>query len=235
MLSQKCQDMEGFLLVGGTALALQAAHRLSEDLDFAWPQKKLDRKKIQRILDLMAANGTPALYNNPIDKIDEAINDGIDLDDYHQDYLVDGVKLTFFAFGDYEADRDLIRRNLLSPARIGSVAIAEMDTLFVAKCIALTDRIKSRDIFDLHWLSQENPQQFGVQRIFEEAQRYRPHLAYEHLRYRLLDWPIPATDESFEALVTNPPTVQDIRDALRQEVCRMEEAMAARWGSAPGT
>ncbi|TAN48333.1 MAG: hypothetical protein EPN21_15200 [Methylococcaceae bacterium] len=37
-----------FTLIGGSALALQAAHRYSEDLDFWLPARQLDKSRIYR-------------------------------------------------------------------------------------------------------------------------------------------------------------------------------------------
>jgi predicted nucleotidyltransferase component of viral defense system len=151
-LAQHIPEISDYLLVGGTALALNIAHRISEDLDFAWPGKKLDRDQVDRIIRALSARGHVPVYSNPREDIDDAIEHGLELDDYCQNWLVDDVKLTFFAFGDYDVDRDLIRKGLEAPAKIGFVNVADSDTIFDAKCIALTDRIKSRDIFDLWWL-----------------------------------------------------------------------------------
>lgn len=221
-----CPDLDGFLLVGGTALSLQAAHRLSEDLDFAWPEKKLDRAKVRAVLDVLSALGKTVVYNNPPDKVEEAINDGIDLDDYQQDYMVGGVKLTFFAFGDYDRDRQLIRTGLADSRQIGHVAVADIPTLFATKCIVLTDRIKSRDLFDLWWMTHRSGLAMSTQSIFETVQQYRPHLPYEHVRHRLLDWQIPATDESFDKLVAEPITIESLRGSFRSDVDQLEENMA---------
>ncbi len=43
--------LEGFTLVGGTALALQIGHRISEDLDFNIFGQKLPIGRIDSILD----------------------------------------------------------------------------------------------------------------------------------------------------------------------------------------
>jgi hypothetical protein len=225
-IAQQCPDIAAFLLVGGTAISLQAAHRISEDLDFAFAGKKLNRADIKSVLNHLAALGKSVVYNNPPEAVEEAINDGIDLDDYQQDYLVDGVKLSFFAFGDYDIDRDLIRGALLAPARIGHVNVADLHTLFDTKCIVLTERVKSRDLFDLWWLTHQNGDLFSTQDIFETVQKYRPWMQYEHIRHRLLDWKIPATDESFAALISEPVTVDSIRAVFRAEVNALEASMA---------
>lgn len=221
-VSGGCDEIKNFLLVGGTALALQIAHRLSEDLDFAFPEKKLDRKLIATITNQLTDLGKNVAYNNPVDAIDDAINDGIDLDDYQQDYLVDGVKLTFFAFGDYDIDRELIKNALSEPAKIGFVNVADINTLFVSKCITLTDRVKSRDLFDLWSMTHGSSAKFSTQDIFKVAQEYRPNMQYEHISHRLLNWKIPSTDESFSSLISEPVTVESIREQFLLDVNEME-------------
>jgi len=49
--------LAGFTLVGGTALALQIGHRISEDLDFNIFGQKLPIKVIDGLLDELAAGG----------------------------------------------------------------------------------------------------------------------------------------------------------------------------------
>ena len=40
-------SLSGFVLIGGIALALQIAHRRSEDLDLAYPESRLPRVRFQ--------------------------------------------------------------------------------------------------------------------------------------------------------------------------------------------
>ena len=49
--------LAGFTLVGGTALALQIGHRISEDLDFNIFGQKLPIGRIDSILDELASEG----------------------------------------------------------------------------------------------------------------------------------------------------------------------------------
>ena len=226
-ISQHCDGIDEFLLIGGTALALQIAHRLSEDLDFAFPEKKLDRTKIRLITEQLQKLGKVVIYNNPPEAIEDAVNHGIEIEDYHQDYLVDDVKLTFFAFGDYDLDRELIRGGLVASSKLRFVNVADSQTLFDSKCIALTDRIKSRDLYDLWWLTRDGSTCGSTQSIFETIQKYRPSLQYEHVRHRLLDWKIGATDESFAPLINHSVTVESIRNDFRAEVNALESRMAA--------
>lgn len=117
---------------------------------------------------------------------------------------------------------------LIDSAQVGYVAVANLPMLFVSKCIALTDRIKSRDLFDLWWMTHKAALPLTTQSIFETIQQYRPHFPYEHVRHRLLDWKIPETDESFDMLVVEPITVETIRDSFRNDVNKLEMEIAAK-------
>jgi hypothetical protein len=88
--------MAGFTLVGGTALALQIGHRISEDLDFNIFGQKLPLKAIDGVLDELAVGGSTieSLITSG-QKITFKINTSENLDDYIQDYLIDGAKVTF--------------------------------------------------------------------------------------------------------------------------------------------
>ena len=225
--AQEVAEISDYLLIGGTALALNIAHRISEDLDFTVPATKLNKAQIRRIIACLEARGHTAVYNNPHDQLEDAIEHGLDLDDYLQNWLVDGVKVQFFAC-DYDVDRKLVADSLQIASRLGHVKVADSRIIFHSKCIALTDRIKSRDIFDLWWLITKvpKPDRFTIDDLFKTAQHYRPTMQYDAIRYRLLDWKISITDESYEALVQAPITIEQIRSELRAEVAAFESEAA---------
>ena len=87
--------LDQFLLVGGTALSVYLKHRLSEDLDFATTENKLPKKAISDFLDRLREDGCEVEDILPMAERQYAENEGCDIDDYHQDWSVDGVKLTF--------------------------------------------------------------------------------------------------------------------------------------------
>lgn len=226
--AQDVAEISDYLLIGGTALTLSLAHRISEDLDFTVPSKKLNKAQIAQIIAYLEAKGHTAVYNTPQDQLEDAIEHGLDLDDYLQNWLVDGVKVQFFAFCDYDVDRELIAHSLQVAPRLGHVKVADTRTIFHTKCIALTDRIKSRDIFDLWWLMRKVPLQdrFKIDDIFKTAQHYRPNMQYDAIRYRLLDWKLSITDESFETLIHDSISIEQIRLELRAEVSAFESDAA---------
>ena len=218
----KFPEISKFILVGGTALSLQVNHRLSEDLDFASLDEKLDRPAIKNIVFSLKKEGYEILETTPISAIEEFANEGLDLDDFHQDYLINGVKVTFFKFGDNREEREAVAQSGLS--HHGSIRVLDADGLFITKCLALAERIKSRDIFDLWWFVNSGGR--NVEDIFRTIRKFRPHIDYDHIRYRLLDWPIAKTDEGFESLVSGTQTIESIRSNLRDLVGKLEEDQA---------
>ena len=96
--------LAGFTLVGGTALALQIGHRVSEDLDFNIFGQKLPIKVLDGLLDELAEGGsTIESLITPEQKLGFKINTSENLDHYIQDYLIDGAKVTFHSRN--ESDR----------------------------------------------------------------------------------------------------------------------------------
>lgn len=87
----------GFTLIGGTALSLQWGHRLSEDLDFWLPSDRLDKTLISSIIHRCRDAGFEASMTTPNAQIVKARINGFDLLSRAQDYVVGGVKVTFFA------------------------------------------------------------------------------------------------------------------------------------------
>lgn len=88
--------LAGFTLVGGTALALQIGHRISEDLDLNLLGQKLPIRTIDELLDELAGDGaTIESLITPEQKVRFKINTSENLDHFIQDYLIDGAKVTF--------------------------------------------------------------------------------------------------------------------------------------------
>ena len=145
--------LAGFTLVGGTALALQIGHRISEDLDFNIFGQKLPIKAIDGLLDDLAAGG--AVIESLItsaQKVGFKINMSENLDQYIQDYLIDGAKVTFHS--RHEGDRPKTQIDFLKSApkvtvSKGGFEVLGVDALLVMKSIVVYDRVKSRDIYDL--------------------------------------------------------------------------------------
>lgn len=108
------EALRGFILVGGTALSLRIGHRVSEDLDFAFPGMNLPSGQLAALRKKFPgwkSNDNPASY-------DEFLNEGMSLHDFQQDYLTEeNVQITFFA-EDNDA-LSLLARDLNPSPRVG--------------------------------------------------------------------------------------------------------------------
>lgn len=82
--------LKPYVLVGGTALSLQLNNRMSEDLDFmSWRQHKNEKREVDW-----------PLIKRQLETIGDVQNiDILDLD--HVEFLVSGVKISFYANPNY--------------------------------------------------------------------------------------------------------------------------------------
>lgn len=130
----KLECIKDYTLVGGTALSLQIGTRQSEDLDFMrWRKNKNDKMEVawRQIERELSAIGT-------VQSIDL-----LDID--HVEYIVNGVKISFYA------------RNSKSPLR---EPIAHQDNLVLADLVAIgamkmevmLRRSNFRDYYDIYSL-----------------------------------------------------------------------------------
>ncbi len=85
--------LSGFCLVGGTALAPQAGHRRSLDLDLVRFSPTLDKQALFRA---MRAQGAELI--TPQSAISAARINGLDLLARAQDYVLEGVKVQCFTY-----------------------------------------------------------------------------------------------------------------------------------------
>ncbi len=130
---QKCAEISLFsrgkwYLAGGTALALQAGHRKSVDLDFFTERKNFDEKKIEKLL------------NSRGEWITTSLSDGT----LYGEFL--GAKMSFIAYPFFLP---------VTPMRkYGTVAMVTPLDIAVMKIIAISQRGRKRDFFDLYWICQ---------------------------------------------------------------------------------
>jgi len=200
--------LAGFTLVGGTALALQIGHRISEDLDFNVFGQKLPLKAIDGLLDELAASGAAieSLITSE-QKLGFKINASENLDDYIQDYLMDGAKVTFHSRN--EGDRPKAQIDFLksTPKVVVSKRgfdVLAIDGLLVMKSIVVYDRVKSRDIYDLMVLTRDHG--YTLEDIFAAIDAYQPirHKDPEHFKSVVTGLiPVDKDDEGFSSIHLN--------------------------------
>lgn len=195
--------MDGLVLVGGSALALQIGHRRSEDLDFALLGPKLPATRLNALISALEAEGrTVSLMTAQSDIERFRINTGRKLMDYARDYAVDGAKLTFFARGSNvpKAQLDFLERFAKPPAKT-SFSIMGLEGLFAMKTLVLADRARSRDLFDLMVLIRDHGYRIGD--CFQLAQTLAPIEGRDIERHKAVMTGaigLDADDEGFESL-----------------------------------
>ncbi len=128
---QKCAEIKFFLrskwyLAGGTALALQSGHRKSVDLDFFTEQEKFNRKKIERLL------------NNEGKWVTTSLSEGTLYGELW------GAKMSFIAY-------PLFVPTIPKP-KYGTISMIDPQDIGIMKIIAISQRGRKRDFFDLYWI-----------------------------------------------------------------------------------
>lgn len=210
--------LSGFVLVGGTALALRIAHRISEDLDFAWGGERLPARRIDRLMERLRQDGFLVEKISSLAEEQEFLNDGLVLQDYQRDILVGTVRLTFFC-----ADREL--REVLDslPREEGGPVVADLDRLFAAKALVCAHRSRTRDWLDLYLLMTKHGYRMeDLRAVFERHDRY----GWDPAIARLVAAEPPPNDEGYRSLLVSPPTLDDLRAFFIGERARMESRLA---------
>ncbi len=144
----------GATLMGGTALTLLIDHRVSEDLDFFYFQDTLPAE-LNTLLAVLKKNHSVQSIITSV-QISQARINGYNLEDYIREYLIDGVKISFSIMNKGGESR----RNYFKNASVidyqGAFNILDLDSLFKSKSVVLSDRVKSRDLFDLMVLIRDH-------------------------------------------------------------------------------
>ncbi len=217
--------LSGFVLIGGTALALRIGHRVSEDLDFAYLGDLLPVKRLRLLADRLRAGGMSFEPNQDLAAEQEFEDSGLSLEEHQQDFLANGlVKVSFVRFGNAET-------RLLSGSENSPMRVATLDEIFKLKSIVSADRSKSRDWVDLLILMTR----FGydirdLHRAFiETGNQHNFPIAEKRLRSckpNLLD-------EGYAGLADDLPNVEQMRAYFNEALDRLQvdlarEAFAAR-------
>jgi len=154
--------LDDYLLVGGTALSIQINNRLSEDLDFCkWQDnqsissKEVDWPRIESALE----------------DIGEVKTDILDL--YHADFLVNGVKISFYSNGMANS------REISSNSKFDKVRPANLLSLGAMKLEVMSRRNIFRDYYDVYAILCEG---IALKKMVELCGRYSKH----RLRTRMI-------------------------------------------------
>ena len=197
--------LAGFTLVGGTALAIQIGHRISEDLDFNIFGQVLPTKAIDSVLNDLEASGSKIQSLITLgQKSQFKINTSDNLDNHIQDYLIDGAKVTFHARNEPNRPKQQIDFLKAVPKITVSKKgfnVLSIDGLFVMKSIVIYDRIKSRDLYDLMVLTRD--QGYSIEQIIAAINTYQPLRDKDPERFKSVVTgiiPLDKNDEGFSSI-----------------------------------
>jgi len=198
--------MQEWVLVGGTALATRLNHRVSEDLDFFNEDSKLHKGTLSKL---------EAFISHVSQKHDVILTDSSET---VRDYLINGVKVTFFASG--------IKTGLSSNAtKHGNILIASQDTIAAMKIKSiLSYRIKSRDFYDIYTLLQNKDYDLGS--LLDNFQKYYPSDKFlsAYITKRLIQAPLNVDDEGLEIVSQNKISFDDIRKYIKIEILSLTKS-----------
>jgi len=178
----KLNCLKNYTLIGGTALALQLGHRLSEDLDFCkWRKSRNDFVKVdewRQISDELTTIG----------KIEKNI-----LDDNHIDFKVNGVKITFYADNEFKEPKEIIKQQYLN-----NIKIADVKSIGIMKVALMLHRNSHRDYYDIFSILQSG---ILLKDIVYGATDYTEHrLKTKHIIAMLVDSEHVRIDKRFQEL-----------------------------------
>jgi len=149
--SQNWLNDSGWYLAGGTALALQADHRKSFDLDFFRIERKLGTKKV---LEKFSNNQD---WRTSFDEENTV---------YGELY---GAKVSFIAYSLFVPDAEFIK--------CGAINILSARDIAVMKIIAISQRGRKRDFFDLYWCAKNiEPLEETIKRLKKQY----PSVAHDY-------------------------------------------------------
>lgn len=208
--AQNSNFTQGFVLIGGTALALSIGHRVSEDLDLAFLEETLPKKRIDLFIKQIESLGLSVQRQIDIAAQEDFIDSGLDINDYQQDFLVvdnkndqkPATKISFVCF-------DLAIRSCLKGSKEDGFRIASLDEIFATKAIASANRTKARDWFDIYMLI--NHHGFSFADFYDVFRKTNNPLGFDIAAFRLSQGRPSDNDEGLLHLMQEPPTVDEMQ------------------------
>jgi predicted nucleotidyltransferase component of viral defense system len=206
--------LAGFVLIGGSALALRLRHRLSEDLDLTFLESELPRARLEQLHRLAGEAAIKMDRSDNEAAVEEFANGGLDLHDFQQDFVLnDTVKVSLFA-------ADTALEKVLREPPEPRPRVATLSELFKSKCLVSAQRSKSRDWIDLYILLREHGFTMRDYRnAFSEA---GVDSQFETGLTRLCSGTPQRDDEGYRDLLPNPPTLEEMTRFFREQRDRFE-------------
>lgn len=204
----------GFVLIGGTALAMRIAHRVSEDLDFAYLGSTLPRTRISALMDSLQRAGFDVQANQNVADEQDFMDAGLLLAEHQQNFVIAReIKLSFVRFDN--ATTQCLAGSVESPTRIAS-----LDEIFRTKSLVCAQRSKTRDWFDLYILMTHHG--FNVSDMHRAFADAGCASMFDIAAQRLRLCKPTKTDEGFVHLVEPAPSLPKMRRFFSQALDQLE-------------
>jgi len=181
---EKISELEcvkDYVLMGGTALALQLKHRYSEDLDFCrWHTRKNENLEvnwhiIQQQLSTIGNTKVTLIENTQCD------------------FLVENVRVTFLADNKFKQPENLRKIHFFN-----NVFLADVESIGVMKMEVMTRRSFYRDFYDMYAILKSG---ISLSNILYKTGKYTRHnIRTRDMLSVLLCSGHPNHDENFNAL-----------------------------------
>jgi len=146
--------IKDYTLVGGTALAMQIEHRMSEDLDFVIDTEKLNIQTIKRNIAKHFPDYKIIRQEAP----------------WQIDFIINNVKVTFFSTGavaiPFKVNQHIIR--------IKNLAVCKAKTIASLKMATIAERNTIRDYYDLYILTKYH---YSLKEIILQTKQLIPNLS----------------------------------------------------------
>lgn len=193
------ESIKPYILVGGTALAMQIGHRKSEDLDFMmWRKSKTEKPEVDWTV----------IEKELKEKISEIENFNM-LGFDQVEFIVAGVKFSFYVSENYCPVSEPI-------PYLGNIRLADIYSIMAMKIEVMLRRMKMRDYYDIYSILKEG---YDISKGIEAAARYSQHkLNTKNIAMMLLsDRFMP--DENFERLESKyKVSKEEIRHYILQKL-----------------
>jgi hypothetical protein len=183
--------------MGGTALALQLHHRLSEDLDFCrWHKSKNEKLEVDWYLIKQELDSVGQTQVGLIDKT-------------QCDFIVEGVRITFLADNKSKEPERIQKIPFLN-----NLKIADVETIGIMKMEVMSRRSVYRDYYDMYAILQSG---VPLANIISGTGKYTFHnLRTRDMLSILLNMEEPTTDMDF-MIKLNPAfqvSFQEMKQAI---------------------
>ena len=150
----KLECISPYTLVGGTALSIQLNTRLSDDLDFmSWKTSQNEKLEVDWVTIQKELSSI-----GEVEKVDI-------LDFDHIEFVVSGVKISFYANPNYSPLKERIHI-------LNNLFIADKTAIGGMKMEVLLRRSKFRDYYDIYSLLQAG---MDINEMIEIALKYSGH------------------------------------------------------------